>query len=71
VERQTQAVFVFIRNRVFRADALFIRTENAVGAQSAQWLPPGNRQTLRDASNRGARSAQVFPKPRLHSIARI
>jgi len=28
----------FIDNRVFRTDALFIRAENAVGAQSAQWL---------------------------------
>ena len=31
------AIFVFIQNRVFCADALFIRAENTVGAQSAQW----------------------------------
>ena len=29
---------VLIHNRVFCADTLFIRAENAVGAQSAQWL---------------------------------
>jgi len=33
-----QAVFAFINNRVFHADALFIRMENAVGARSAQSL---------------------------------
>jgi hypothetical protein len=27
----------FFQNRVFRADVLFIRAENTVGAQSAQW----------------------------------
>jgi len=32
------AIFVSIHNRVFCADVLFIRTENVVGAQSAQWL---------------------------------
>jgi hypothetical protein len=41
---QPQGVVSFIqkfgvnRNRVFRADALFIRTENTVGARGAQWL---------------------------------
>ncbi|MHB8667853.1 MAG: hypothetical protein ACYC7B_10120 [Burkholderiales bacterium] len=31
-----QTVAAFIHNRVFCADALFIRTENTVGARSAQ-----------------------------------
>jgi len=31
-----QADVVFVHNRVFCADALFIRTENTVGARSAQ-----------------------------------
>jgi len=31
-----QAVVAFIHNRVFRTDAFFIRTENPVGARSAQ-----------------------------------
>jgi hypothetical protein len=31
-----QAVVAFIHNRVFCTDALFIRTENTVGARSAQ-----------------------------------
>ena len=30
-------MFGIYRNRVFRTDALFIRTENTVGARSAQW----------------------------------
>jgi hypothetical protein len=34
---QPQAAPGFIQNRVFRADVLFIRAENAVGAQRAQW----------------------------------
>jgi hypothetical protein len=29
----------FVANRVFRADALFIRTKNTVGARSAQVRP--------------------------------
>jgi hypothetical protein len=31
-----QALAAFINNRVFGTDALFIRTENRVGAQRAQ-----------------------------------
>jgi hypothetical protein len=42
VEKQARAIVVFINNRVFRADVLFIRTENTVGARSAQW-PYGAR----------------------------
>ncbi|MFH1044772.1 MAG: hypothetical protein V1796_06965 [Pseudomonadota bacterium] len=30
---QTWAVLVLTHNRIFRADALFIRTENTVGAR--------------------------------------
>ena len=33
---QPQTLLGFIHNRVFRTDALFIRTENTVGARSAQ-----------------------------------
>jgi hypothetical protein len=33
---QSQTVVAFIHNRVFRTDAPFIRTENTVGARSAQ-----------------------------------
>jgi hypothetical protein len=38
LDKTTQAVPAFIHNRVFCTDALFIRTENAVGARSAQIL---------------------------------
>jgi hypothetical protein len=34
-----QDVPVFVHNRVFGADTLFIRTKNRVGAQSAQFTP--------------------------------
>jgi hypothetical protein len=37
--KSNQFAFAFIRNRVFGADALFIRTKNRVGARSAQWSP--------------------------------
>jgi hypothetical protein len=33
-----KTAFAFIQNRVYRADALFIRSENTVGARSAQLL---------------------------------
>jgi hypothetical protein len=36
-KNQTQTGFVSINNRVFGTDALFIRTQNTVGARSAQW----------------------------------
>jgi hypothetical protein len=35
-KNQPQTAVAFIHNRVFRADALFIRTENTVGARCAQ-----------------------------------
>jgi hypothetical protein len=35
-EKQAQARFAFDQNRVFCTDALFIRTENTVGARRAQ-----------------------------------
>jgi len=35
--KPTQTVLAFIYNRVFCTDTLFIRTENTVGARSAQW----------------------------------
>ncbi|MFA5911962.1 MAG: hypothetical protein WC830_00240 [Burkholderiales bacterium] len=35
---KTQAVAGLIRNRVFRADTLYLRVENTVGARSAQRL---------------------------------
>jgi hypothetical protein len=40
--------FVFIHNRDFRADALFIRAEITVGAQSAQW-PLRQRRSCKKA----------------------
>jgi hypothetical protein len=41
-----RAAVAFINNRVFRADTLFIRAENAVGARSAQWLMSDNAYFL-------------------------
>jgi hypothetical protein len=37
LRKRARAVQAFMHNRVFCADALFIRAENAVGARSAQW----------------------------------
>jgi hypothetical protein len=34
---QLKSPLGFFQNRVFRADGFFIRTENTVGARSAQW----------------------------------
>jgi hypothetical protein len=35
---EPHAIPALIHNRVFYTDTLFIRTEDTVGAQSAQWL---------------------------------
>jgi hypothetical protein len=43
---KTHVVVGFQHNRVFRADTLFIHTENAVGARSAQWLISDNAYLL-------------------------
>jgi hypothetical protein len=47
-----QALVAFIHNRVFRTDVLFIRTENTVGARSAQVLrkPARTRSRPRGSS---------------------
>jgi hypothetical protein len=34
---KTKSRFGFFHNRVFGTDVFFIRTENTVGARSAQW----------------------------------
>ncbi|MFA5914890.1 MAG: hypothetical protein WC830_15190, partial [Burkholderiales bacterium] len=59
-EKQTWAVVFLIHNRVFRADMLYLRVENTVGAQSAQWLitdPDRSGQILRAAVITLARTA--------------
>jgi len=44
--KPTQTVLAFIHNRVFCTDVLFIRTENTVGARSAQWSFGNNGGSL-------------------------
>jgi hypothetical protein len=57
--RGRKIVLVFIHNRVFCTDAIFIRTENAVGARSAQGRSP--HATLFDMPYIVSRSENATP----------
>jgi hypothetical protein len=65
-----RAVFGVNHNRVFCADALFIRAENTVGARSAQWrlVDAGGQNKIRRTA--ALTLARTAPRPRGSPIAR-
>ena len=64
-----QDVPVFIHNRVFGADTLFIRTKNRVGAQSAQFTPGDIGAHSRIRRTAAPELARTASRPRGSPIA--